>query len=58
MIALEPEAASIYCLFQENSRASNERSLLNRTGQKYMIIDLGGKQLYTYGIQKVQAKEI
>ncbi|XP_063433399.1 heat shock 70 kDa protein 12A-like [Mytilus trossulus] len=42
VIALEPEAASIFCLFQENSRASNERSLLNRTGQKYMIIDLGG----------------
>ncbi|CAG2220714.1 unnamed protein product [Mytilus edulis] len=42
VIALEPEAASIFCLFQENSRASNERRLLNRTGQKYMIIDLGG----------------
>ncbi|XP_052099743.1 heat shock 70 kDa protein 12B-like isoform X4 [Mytilus californianus] len=42
VIALEPEAASIFCQYQEDKRASNERSLLNRTGQKYMIIDLGG----------------
>ncbi|XP_052099751.1 heat shock 70 kDa protein 12B-like isoform X9 [Mytilus californianus] len=41
VIALEPEAASIFCQYQEDKRASNERSLLNRTGQKYMIIDLG-----------------
>lgn len=42
MIALEPEAASIFCQYLEDKQAYNKRSLLNETGQKYMIIDLGG----------------
>lgn len=50
-IALEPEAASIYCHLmnldeiQENNRTD---SFTRKSGVKYMVVDLGGKCLYQY----------
>lgn len=43
MIALEPEAASLYCMYQpikKDSKNSNFRAF--KAGEKYMVVDAGG----------------
>lgn len=43
MIALEPEAASLYCMYQpikEDSNNCNFRAF--KAGEKYMVVDAGG----------------
>lgn len=43
MIALEPEAASLYCMYQPIKKDSNKfnfRAFI--AGEKYMVIDAGG----------------
>lgn len=44
MIALEPEAASLYCMHQPVQR-DNENSTFGvfKSGAKYMVVDAGGK---------------
>jgi len=41
-LALEPESASIWCQQVE----ADLQSVINRTGSKYMVADLGG--MYTW----------
>jgi len=41
-IALEPEAASIYCQSQPNE--SFKRLLQKQETTKYLVIDIGGKE--------------
>ena len=43
-IALEPEAASIHCQYlpTEKLQGASEGFTMAETGQKYMVIDLGG----------------
>jgi len=38
-VALEPEAASIYCQSQPNA---NFKKLLGNNNTKYLVVDLGG----------------
>ena len=45
-IALEPEAASVWCQTITNTSAI---SALGTTGSAYMVVDLGGKQLVFRG---------
>lgn len=44
-IALEPECASIYCqhLSTVNLHGATDEYLMKKTGQKYVVVDLGGK---------------
>lgn len=44
MIALEPEAASIYCQLMHLESTDNKRFFLagKESGAKYMVLDLGG----------------
>ena len=48
LICLEPEAASIYCRQLETDQFATgqdeDTKLLRKTGQKYMIVDAGGKK--------------
>ena len=43
-IALEPEAASIYCQKQPNA---NFKELLDKKNTKYVVVDLGGTFYFT-----------
>lgn len=50
---MEPEAASIYCqhmyLVDKKDGSSNEDDTFKRSvekGQKYMVVDLGGKHCF------------
>jgi hypothetical protein len=45
LIALEPEAAAIYCQYLPKEKLVGTDSVLNlsETGVRYMIVDLGGK---------------
>lgn len=47
-IALEPEAASIYCRLAhlESNDNSNFFMAGKEKGAKYMVVDLGGKSLF------------
>lgn len=50
-IALEPEAASIYCHMMhldEIQRDNKTESFTRKSGVKYMVVDLGGNCLYQY----------
>lgn len=50
LIALEPEAASIYCQYlpTEKLNGADEGFTMSEVGTKYMIVDLGGEyQTYT-----------
>ena len=40
-LALEPEAASVYCRTLETVK-----DIFERNGTKYMVLDCGGKTLY------------
>ncbi|KAH3842748.1 hypothetical protein DPMN_116252 [Dreissena polymorpha] len=41
-IALEPEAASLFCQYLSTEQIHGESFDVERTGSKYMVIDLGG----------------
>jgi len=45
MLALEPEAASIYCQYVpvQKYSARSDMSQLAIPGTKYMVVDLGGR---------------
>ena len=45
IIALEPEAASIYCQYLPTQKlhGAKEGFEMSKTGAKYMVVDLGGK---------------
>lgn len=50
-IALEPEAASIYCHLMNLDEIQGDNkteSFTRKSGVKYMVVDLGGKCLYQY----------
>lgn len=43
-LALEPEAASIYCQYIPVDRTKEQRGFgVSAVGTRYMVIDLGGK---------------
>lgn len=50
-IALEPEAASIYCHFMhlnETQRDNTTNSFIREPGVKYMVVDIGGTCIYLF----------
>lgn len=50
LIALEPEAASIYCQYLPTKKlnGADEGFTMAEVGTKYMIVDLGGEYLHMY----------
>ena len=55
LIALEPEAASIYCQYlpTEKLKGAERGSSMSEEGTQYMIVDNGGKDIdiiYIYSI--------
>ncbi|XP_052065218.1 heat shock 70 kDa protein 12A-like [Mytilus californianus] len=42
IIALEPEAASIYCQYVKSKDLSDPKLTVSSTGTQYMVVDLGG----------------
>lgn len=43
MIALEPEAASLYCMHQPIQKDTENSTFgVFKSGQKYMVVDAGG----------------
>lgn len=50
-IALEPEAASIYCHLMhldETQRDNTTNSFIREPGVKYMVVDIGGTCIYLF----------
>lgn len=50
-IALEPEAASIYCHLMhldETERDNTTNSFIREPGVKYMVVDIGGTCIYFF----------
>lgn len=47
IIALEPEAASIYCQYVKTKDISDPKLTLSSPGTQYMVVDLGGR-VYLY----------
>jgi hypothetical protein len=59
LIALEPEAASIYCQYLpiEKLKGSERGFSMSEEGTQYMVVDNGGKYIeYIYSVNIVSNK--
>ena len=59
LIALEPEAASIYCQYlpTEKLKGTERGFSMSEEGTKYMVVDNGGKYIeYIYSVNIVSNK--